>query len=386
MNKEDVYSLLVYIGMIAIAFVVGFCVLQPAITEGLLFDNQGILIGYTLASIVVGILVNVLLMELGHVIGALVGGYEVISFNVLGFCIYKVSSDKKTKWKFKFPRNADGLAGETIISPKTEKANPMFYVFMPLVFILLECVAMYCVFMFIPDYIGESATLENPLNWLKYGVIIVATIACMFCLYNYFPAKIDSTTDGYRLTLLTKKINVEAYNEYLRILSNNLIESPEETFKTFDELTDFTAKVNMLTVYNEILNKEYINALVLLDKIIESKSVSKSTKLDAKIQKSYIYFVSKPVAEAKDYFIEAFKGDDKRYVVGCSSFMALRTYLLFAGLWQQSKSEVEFCLSKKKKCIERTNPGLLKVEETLFNEALEIVKKSGLVFEEKKKK
>lgn len=378
MKKEDILSLIIYIGMLAIGVIVGFTLIQPAMSKSLIYDGDaGACIAFSIVSILVGIVINGLLLEFGHLVGAKLGGYEISSFNVFYFCFYKEKKeDGKKRLKFKL-KGFDGLSGETQMSPKKETSNPMYFIFVPLVLILLEVVAMYCVFAFIPDYTNSAKTAENPLCVLKYGIIVVSTIGLMFALYNYFPAHLDSTTDGYRLTLLSKKINVKAYNEYLRILSNNLFDTNEE-FKLFDEITDFTALVNSLSAYKSINNKEYDNAYKIFNTILESKKISNFTKFQTKLNIAYINFLTKPIDESSKYYKDEFDQDEKRYMIKGYSMAALRIYMLNEGLVEKSASEVEYAISKKKKILDKENPGLQKEEERLFNEALDFIKASGL--------
>ena len=369
MTKEDVFSLIIYIGMLGIALAVGFLVVMPAFNNGFLFDDSGARIGFLLGAIIVAILFNAILLEGGHLIGSKLGGYTILSFNLLGFCHYKEKMDDGSyKAKFKFPKSFDGLTGETQIYPNKEKANPMFYVFAPLVLFLLEIVAMYISIIMIPDTVNGIA---NDLNWIKYGLIIFATIGCMFILYNYFPTRLDSLTDGYKLTLLTKKINVEAYNEYLTILGLGLVEDETKEIKIFDELTDFTADVNMLSVYQAMIFDKYDYANTLLEQMILNGKLSKYTVLEAKIEKAFIYFLTENNEEMlKKYFNETFNSEERKYIKKVNCLQTLRLYLLFEGLIEQSKSEIEYCKNKFKKLKDNENLALANIEEKLYLKAL----------------
>ena len=369
MTKEDVFSLIIYTGMLGIALAVGFLVVMPAFNNGFLFDDSGARIGFLLGAIIVAILFNAILLEGGHLIGSKLGGYTILSFNLLGFCYYKEKMDDGSyKAKFKFPKSFDGLTGETQIYPNKEKANPMFYVFAPLVLFLLEIVTMYISIIMIPDTVNGIA---NDLNWVKYGLIIFATIGCMFILYNYFPTRLDSLTDGYKLTLLTKKINVEAYNEYLTILGLGLVEDETKEIKTFDELTDFTADVNMLSVYQAMIFDKYDYANTLLEQMILNGKLSKYTVLEAKIEKAFIYFLTENNEEMlKKYFNETFNSEERKYIKKVNSLQTLRLYLLFEGLIEQSKSEIEYCKNKFKKLKDSENLALANIEEKLYLKAL----------------
>ena len=197
MRKEDLISDIIYLLMAGIVLLVGFLVIQPAINDGLLGANTGENILFILVALVVGIVINVILMELGHIIGALIGGYKILSFNILGLNFYKDFSENPAKGQLKFRfKGFNGLTGETIIEPKKEKANPMFYVFFPLILFLLEFVAMYFAIQLIP--VSASSHFE-PVQIVKYGLVVSTTIAGCIVLYDYFPAKLDTLNDGYRL-------------------------------------------------------------------------------------------------------------------------------------------------------------------------------------------
>lgn len=368
MNKEDVLSIIVYVSIVAVALIVGFSVLQPAIVNGYLFRDTGDNVLFTIVSILVGIVINAVFVEGGHVIGAKLGGYKIIKFNIFGFCYYKKKQEDGTfKSKFKFPKSFDGLTGETVVIPTKNPANPVYFVLTPLVLFLIEAVVMYVLIVLIPDRINGTA---NDLNWLKYGSIVITTIALMFFLYNYFPAHLDCLNDGYRLSLFTKRINVQAYNEYLTVLGLEQIEEKDKEFRVFDELTDFTADVNMLTVYQKTLHEEYEKAIEILDKIIESPKLSRYTVLDAKLHKAYIYLMTKSPEEAGEFYKASFSSEERKYVKKVFSMLSLRTYLLYEGLVECSQSEVEYCKSKVKKIKDSEQVGLANVEEKLFQRAL----------------
>ena len=108
MKKEDVSGLIVYLLIFGFAIIFGFTVLRDfAYSCGL---GTGVFFGYIIGAIATGVIFNSLLFELGHMLGAKVGRYEILSVNVLGFMFYR--KDKKLKFKFS---NFEGLTGETRI-------------------------------------------------------------------------------------------------------------------------------------------------------------------------------------------------------------------------------------------------------------------------------
>ena len=104
--------------MVAIALVVGFLVIFPAFENGYLYPDTGFRFAFIILSIILGIIFNAILIEVGHLIGAKIGKYEILSFNILGFCLYKIKKDGKSQTKFKFPRAFDGLTGDDYLSKK----------------------------------------------------------------------------------------------------------------------------------------------------------------------------------------------------------------------------------------------------------------------------
>ena len=92
MKKEDIASLVIYLIMIGAAIIVGLTAVQSVFQAHYHIKMVSYL--FAIIVIVVGLLFNIIMLEVGHVIGAKLGHYKVISFNVLGFCWQK----KDGKW------------------------------------------------------------------------------------------------------------------------------------------------------------------------------------------------------------------------------------------------------------------------------------------------
>ena len=81
---------------------------------------------YIFGAILSGVLINAILFEVAHILGAKAGRYSIISVNILGLLWYR--DDNKTKFRFK---GYDGLTGETVILPKEDvkkEPNPTPYI------------------------------------------------------------------------------------------------------------------------------------------------------------------------------------------------------------------------------------------------------------------
>ena len=335
MRKEDLISDIIYLLMAGIVLLVGFLVIQPAINDGLLGSNTGENILFILVALIIGIIINVILMELGHLIGALIGGYKVLSFNILGFNFYKDFSENAAKPKLKFRfKGFNGLTGETIIEPKKEKANPMFYVFFPLIFFLLEFVVMYFAVTLIP------ATSDDTLN------------------------------DGYRLISLKNKINIEAYNEKLKLEANEYKGIKNTEFKIFEEITDFTAQVNLETALKKFSEKDYDEAINIIDSCLSKpQKISHNTKTTLLLNKIFISYISKGSEEGTKLYKELDE-ETKEIVKKCKTLESIRVYSLYIAFEQKSKSEIKYAVNKARKMYDRLTVGESAKEIALMVETI----------------
>ena len=142
MKKEDITGLIVYLGIIVLAVIFGLTVLQAHAPEST-FKNFGYVM-YIIGSVLTGAILNAILFEVAHVLGAKIGKYDIISCNVLGFCFYSIEGKKK----FKFA-SFDGLTGETRIVPKkdfVDKANPYPYLLFGSLFFAVEAIIVMVLF------------------------------------------------------------------------------------------------------------------------------------------------------------------------------------------------------------------------------------------------
>ena len=364
MKKEDITGLIVYLIIIALAIIFGFTVLQTHNGESS-FNGIGYVL-YIIVSVVTGALLNALLFELAHVLGAKIGKYKVLSVNVLGFCFYK--DGEKTKFKFS---SFDGLTGETKIVPKegmVETANPYPYLFFGSVFFIVEAVVVMVVFSIFRH--NEDLFLRD----VAYGVLTVGAIGLVVLLYNILPMRIDSMTDGYRLTMVSNPKNKAAFNELLRVEYEISQGNNDVEVKVFDEITNFTADLNLNRVYALLDKKEYGPAEELLDKIIEAKEeVSEKVYIRARAQKIYINLYTKNLEEAKEYYEKEVPVAERREISNDVSMASIRAYLLMSGLLDKSRSECIIALNNVYRAFKHTPKNRQHTEIELFNEALEKV-------------
>lgn len=364
MKKEDVSGLIVYVIMLALALVFGLTILQDHQLDSGLSGVSYFL--YVFAGIASGLIFNAILFEVGHVVGAKIGGYNIVSVCVLGFTFYK--SEGKIKFRFK---NFDGLTGETKIVPNKDRkkeCNPTAYLWFGTLFYLVELLAVVIVF----ALFGKSEVVI--VGNVAYFLLIMAALGILILLYNIVPLKLDATTDGYRLKLVSNPRNREAFNELLRVQYEIENGNADVEIKTFDTITNFTADLNVNKVYVLLGKKEFAEAEKLLDVIIENKeNISESVHLKARCQKIYINIMTKSYDEAKEYYNKEVSMEERRLISKSISMEAIRAYILIEGLFDKSRSECLIALNNVYKAFKHTPKQRQEVEIGLYNEALQKV-------------
>lgn len=362
MKKEDISGLIVYMLIFAVAIVFGLTVLQPYFVNST-FSSGLIYALFILGAIATGIIVCAILLEIGHVIGAKIGKYIIISVCILHITFLKEEGKSKVKFS-----NFDGLTGETKILPKDEKSNPRPYLLMGTLLISLWIAGAVVIFMFNKDL------LRTTKSDMAYFFLTVAVVSGVCLFYNLFPVKLDAINDGYRLSLVSNVRNREAFNELLRVEYEISQGKENIEIKTFTELTNFTADLNMNKVYILLDKKEYKEADELLDLVLENKNnVSYRVYLRALSMKVFIQFASKEIEEAIKYVEDNFNLELRKEIFDDNSLVSIRAYVLISGLVDNSKSECNLALNKVYKAYKRTPKSRKEAELQLFNQALDLV-------------
>ena len=363
MKKEDVIGLIIYLIIIALAVVFGLTVLQAHNPDSS-FQGFGYVV-FVAISVVAGVVLNAAMYELAHIIGAKAGKYLILSVNILGFCFYR----DQDKFKFRFS-SFDGLTGETKIVPKKgfeDKANPTPYLLFGSLFFVVEAVIVMVLFTLFKD--SKTAVLTD----VAYGALTVGAIGLVVLFYNIVPLRIDSMTDGYRLTMVSNPKNKAAFNELLRV-EYEMQQGNKVEIKLFDEITNFTADLNLNKVYALLDEKKYEEAEEILDKIIDAKQdIDAKVYIRARAQKIYINLMNKELAAAKEYYDKEVPVSERREISNDVSMASIRAYLLMSGLLDKSRSECVIALNNVYKAFKKTPKNRQKTEVVLFNEALDKV-------------
>lgn len=371
MKKNDLMGYLVYVLMIAIALGVGLGVVRPIFSNtaytNVLGGNVGIV--FILLAVLGGIVLSALMVELGHLLGAKIGKYKVTSWNCLFFQFKK---DEKSKTRFSFA-NYDGITGETKIVPlDVTKSNPRPYIYMPLLLNFLVIVI--CSILMAVSNSFKSSNLSWIWGYLIAVVVLAVTL--MILLYDIFPAALDGKNDGYLIPILNNAVNVRAYNEMLLAQDKMSRGVKIHNAPVYEQVTDFTAKLNSITVYKRLSEGDYKGALEVNKFTINSKDkVSRRVYNDAVAQKTAIDLYTKRFAEAKEEYI-ALSLEEKKYIASLGSAPAVRAYILISGLIDESINETKAAMDRADQAIKASGEDKRPVEERLMKFAVQKVLKA----------
>lgn len=360
MKKESIISTVFLLIVLGVAIVMGLTVVSDAFTRLYELDEKLSPILFTLVVLILGFVVNIVLMELAHVIGAKVGKCKVVSMNCYYLCLKKT----KTGWKLGFA-DFDGLTGETKII-KTERSKLNAYVWMPIVFYAAElagCIVLYSA--------GQNAEGQSPLKWLAIAALLWIILSSILFVYDFIPFKLDTSNDGYRLSLLTKPENAKALINYMDYQGHLSCEDGQAKLEFNETFTDFTVENNLVVVETALLVRDYKSAGEMIHKM-SSPDLKIDSYLKKRIvaQNMFIAIMTKPLEEVKKYYDESVGDNDRKFISNDVSIEALRAYSLIAGLIDDSQFEVQYALSKKEKAIKKCPPNIWEDEKKLFEEVV----------------
>lgn len=378
MKKEDIASYIVYLIIVAVFATLIFTVITPAFNA---ISNKPNFNNYQLVFMIVGIIgsiiVNGIFIELFHMLGAKIGKYNISSVNILGFNFYKV--DGKTKFRFK---SFDGLTGETIVDPKYNENNeciskPKAMLWFGNLYLILIIVISWCI------YSVFHSILVGPLF-----LVVLITTACML-FYNILPIQLDNKTDGYQLKLVSKKENLEAFNEHLRVVSCELSNKDPGETKVFNEITEYTAEINMVKFYKYFEEENYVEAIKILNiNLNKDGKLSDTYKAKYEAHKLFILLFTNKLTEAKEMY-ETLSSESKKIICNCSSMECLRAYILISSMIDPSESEVQYATSRVDSVFKRVEALRKPAEKKYYVEAVRKVKEqhpnwNPTIVEEKK--
>ena len=367
MKKNDFATFIVYVAMIAIALLVGLLVIKPIMDSyGSALPINSFLI--MIFGLLAGAFLNAFFLEMCHLLGAKAGKYTVLKCVVFGFGLVSNFGGKK---KFGFA-SYDGLTGETKVAPQDVKqSNLSAYILFPVLFLFVEFIVSMVLIVYC-----QNAEASNPsIAWLHIFMVTILAAGGIVFVYDLFPAHIESITDGYLLLLLSKPANKEAYNNML-IAEACAMEGKEiPEVPVYEELTDFTVSLNLLTVYRHLTEGEPEKALPILEPVLaEEVKVSDVTKKQCEILKLTILLEANNREKGKKMYAEI-SDDTKKAIASISSMPALRAYLLIAAFIESSESEANYAVDKAEKLIKACEPNYKEAEKSLLQYDVDMTRK-----------
>lgn len=357
MKKNEFATFIVYLAMFGIALAVGFAAIKPIITDHMssLPMHPALIM---VLGLIVGVLVNAIALELCHVLGAKLGKYRVLKVTVLGASFTHINGQRKFRLS-----GFDGLTGETKVVPEdVEKSSLNAYIFFPILFLFLEFIA--CM---VGIVICQNAEASEPsVAWVRIFLITILTVGGMIYFYDLFPAYLESTTDGFLLTLLNKPANKVAFNNLLLAQGAVLEGKPLPETPVYTELTDFTASLNMISVYHHLSEGQADKALEIIEPMLsEEAHISVGSVNYARTLKLTILLEAEDHTKGKKFY-EELDDNAKKYIADVTNLVALRAYLLIATFIEDSESEANYAIDKAEKAIKACNPDYKDVEKSLL--------------------
>ncbi|MBE6134974.1 MAG: hypothetical protein E7179_03060 [Erysipelotrichaceae bacterium] len=372
MKKNDFAIFLVYLSMFVVAILIGLFAIKP-VMDAHGGDMPISSIALVLISLIVGIIFNALMLELGHLAGAKAGKYRVRSWTIFGIKFYKVDGKRKVKFS-----SYDGLTGQTKVEPlDVQRSSLSAYISLPLIFFFVEVIALMVVV-----NVARGQEAANPrIAWLHVAALTVLATGALVFIYDLFPARIDAINDGFLLMLFTKKANRVAYNNLLA--QETAMEegrTPPES-PIYDEITDFTAFLNSLTVYGLLSQGEMDKALPIIEKTLaEDSKASLAVKREMSALKLATLFERPDKRKALQYY-EEMEEDEKRYIANITTMSSLRAYLMVAAFAEQSDYEASYAIDKVEKILKNSESVSKDIEKSLVQLDVDLVKKEHPTWE-----
>ncbi|MCH5172181.1 MAG: hypothetical protein J1F31_05095 [Erysipelotrichales bacterium] len=321
---------------------------------------------YILICGVISVVLFTIVYELGHIIGAKIGKYKCVFFNLFGLCFYKDNE----KWRFKF-KGFDGIFSfsETRFIPieTGKKSNPAHFLRGGIVSFFVSVVIGFLIYM-----------IQPIPQVIRSGALIYFAVGLILLLYNVIPMKTDILNDGYRLKLLGSKENAEAYNDFMRIESNNRKDMADEEFKVYEKITPMTVLINRYAYYKRLANNDLTGAEEIVDLILkDSKALDSNTIYRYRIQKLYFVIMTKSKEEASEYYWKEMNSYDRKFLAKDNYIPSKRVYLLVSSIINESFSESKIAIEGMKKRINKIVDKTEKeVESALYTKCLEMAEEA----------
>ena len=357
MKRASNFSLVVYAVILIVAYFIGNTILSNASSA-----VQGSLLGFAIACILVGFIFNVVLMEVGHIIGAKIGGYRILSVSLLGLTLVRMNN----KWKFMIGA-FDGFTGETAVAPKKENANPFLYFWGGTGLIVLEILILVLLPIIFTDLYAQQQLLMN-------AGFIVAAIGGLILVYNVVPMRLDTANDAIMMMNVKKDIR-PIYHQILTIKGNLYEGDAIPQIEPLEKVGYITGKLNYYALLERTYRGEYQEAEAIVDALMnQSEKLSDEVYDNLIPAKLFILMMTKTREEIEE-FVSTLPPRLKKTVSSPRSIEAARTYLYYSVKILESHSDFEVASNKfKSRKAGLRELGRLQAEEAFVHRLMEEVK------------
>lgn len=366
MKKQEIIGMLYWLIAFGGYVAYFFLVIQPFYGDGYSgFSADGWFAYFFLfiLTIVIGVILTGIFIELFHMLGAKIGGYKITSVNIFGFNFYK--DDGKIRFHFaKF----DGLTGETKIVPiqgRKKEPNPNWYFFSYSIFFVIEFAALYFLFFLLKDH--EQVVLRN----IAHACLTIGLTSMVIWLYNLLPIQMDNKTDGYRFSLSKGKEKRKEFNKLL-IIENGGSVVQEQVGEETAEVDNQPKGDSIDSIYAHLSLNQNKEALEMIERLMDDKKYIKSRDM-FKCLRFYLLVIDKPLDEGKAIYDEEFSLDDRRNISQDNGLPEIEAYVLMSGLFDKSRSECDRTLQKVVKAYKHVASNKKEIEKKLVNNAIDKV-------------
>ncbi len=318
---------------------------------------------FVILSFVFGIMLYIIVYQIGKIIFALLSGFKIISANIL--VLNFVKKENKFKIEFVFPEGWGGLI-HVIPNKDYDKCKPILFHFggsiLTIIFAVLASLIAYFV---------------DPTRKLVYILLTLSIMGIIVLIANMIPVYTDGINDGFAIRLLLEKKNKKAYLDNLYQYEALYLGNRELQDFSYDDYDDTFQAYSLIYRYYYFMDKEDFNsAKEVCELMLEHRGFVSSEDVEiAESNKLYFMLISESDEKCYDYYYSLDKGY-RNYAISTSNYETLKTGLLVASKIEKTYDLFEHLLKSENKTKESYYKTRVAYEEKLVLKAKEAVYKT----------
>ncbi len=343
-------------------------ILAVIIIRTLLQDDNKFFVGkektmFVILSFIFGVLLYVIVYQIGKMIFALLSGFKIISANIL--MLNFVKKENKLKVEFIFPEGWGGLI-HVIPNKEYDRCKPILFHLGGFIFTIIFAVLSSLIAYFV-----------DPTKKIVYILLILSIMGIIVLIVNMIPVYTDGVNDGFAIRLLLEKKNKKAYLDNLYQYEALYIGNRELQDFSYEDYDDTFQAYSLIYRYYYFMNKEdFTSAKKVCDLILEHREFISSEDVElAESNKLYFILLSESDEKCYDYYYSLDKGY-RNFVISTSNYETLKTGLLVASKIEKTYDLYEHLLKSENKTKELYYKTRVVHEEKLVLKAKEDVLKS----------